>query len=172
MCVVAIVGSILISNRTCTWEICASTSMSDQTTLDRANSDSIDSYRVLCKGCKATLSLHLFLHPVDPSCCRIRMQCKRCIEKSLKNRRAHREHINAARAIRERDRERITCVCGTSINARYRAQHCKSKRHLSIVAVLREHNAVFPDVSASITPPAKLAADQESQISPKKNSTK
>jgi hypothetical protein len=96
--------------------------MRDQSTLDNVNSDSIDSYRVLCKECRATLPLHLFLHPVDPSCYRVRVQCKRCIEKSVKNWRAHREDIKAARATRERDRGRITCVCGTSINTRYRAQ--------------------------------------------------
>ena len=134
--------------------------MSDQATLDGTNSTFIDSYRVLCKGCRTTQPLPLFLYPVDASCYRVRMQCKRCIDKSVKHWRAHREDLKAARAIRERNLERIACVCGTSINVRHRAKHCQSKRHLSVVAILRQHNALAPSISASITSASAPAAER------------
>lgn len=131
--------------------------MADKTaTTDVTSSPSIDSYRALCKGCRAAQPLTVFLHQVDPSCYRLRLQCRRCIQKSTKYWRDHRADIKAARASRERDCERITCVCGISINARYRTQHCRSKRHASVVSILRQHNALSPnDSSASvISPPA------------------
>ena len=124
--------------------------MSDSSTLDSTLSTSIQSCRALCKGCKATLPLANFLHPIDASSYRVRLQCKRCVAKSAKHWRAHRDDIKAARATRERDTERITCVCGTSINVRHRAKHCQSKRHLSVVAVLRQHNVLSPHASLSI----------------------
>ena len=136
--------------------------MSDQPTLDGANSTFISSYRVLCRGCRTAQPLPLFLYPVDASCYRVRMQCKRCIDKSVKHWRAHREDLKAARATRERDRERITCVCGTSINARHQAKHCQSKRHLSVVAVLRQHNALPPSISGPFVPASAPAAERES----------
>ena len=116
------------------------------------------SYRVLCKGCKVTQPLEMFLHKIDPTCYRVNLQCKRCLNKSTKHWRAHREDIKAARATRERDCERITCVCGVSINARYRVQHCQSKRHLSVVAILRQQNALASNSSASIVAVSTPAA--------------
>ena len=135
--------------------------MSDQPPLNNADSASVDSYRVLCKGCRTIQPLPLFLCPVDTSCYRVRMQCKRCIDKSVQYWRAHREDLKAARATRERDCERITCVCGTSITVRHRAKHCQSKRHLSVVAVLRQHNKLPPSISASIIPTSPPAAERE-----------
>jgi hypothetical protein len=129
---------------------------------DLSTFDNINSYSVLCNGCGATQPLLLFLHPVDPSCYRVRVQCTRCIAKSVKHWRAHREDITAARATRERDRGRIICECGTSISARYRAQHCKSKRHLSVVAVLRQHNALPVGTSSSTHPPPAMAVQPAS----------
>jgi hypothetical protein len=134
---------------------------SDPSTLDSRLATSIHSYRVLCKGCNATLPLPLFLHPIDASSYRVRVQCKRCVAKSAKHWRAHREDIKAARATRERDSERITCVCGTSINVRHRTKHCQSKRHLSVVAVLRQHNALSTHTSACIDTAPAPAAEQE-----------
>ena len=131
--------------------------MSDPPTLNITESSPATSYSVLCKGCKSTLPLSLFLHPVDGSCYRLRMQCKRCINKSSKHWRTHREDIKAARATREHDAERITCVCGVSINVRHRTKHCLSKRHLSVVAVLREHNALPSNASVSIGPTSATA---------------
>jgi hypothetical protein len=128
--------------------------MSAQSTTVGSDSTTIDSFRVLCKGCKASQPLEMFLHKIDPTCYRVNLQCRRCLNKSNKHWRAHREDIKAARAARERDTERITCVCGISINARYRVQHCQSKRHLSVVAVLRQHNALSPNTSASIVAPS------------------
>ena len=129
-----------------------STDMSAQSTTVGSDSTTIDSYRVLCKGCKATQPLEMFLHKIDATCYRVNLQCRRCLNKSNKHWRAHREDIKAARAARERDTERITCVCGISISARYRVQHCQSKRHLSVVAVLRQHNALSPNSNTSTVP--------------------
>ena len=126
--------------------------MNNPSNRDNINSTLVDSYRVLCKGCTSILPLPLFLHPVDDSCYRVRMQCKRCINKSQKHWRTNRDDIKAARATRERNIERVTCVCGISINVRYRTKHCQSKRHLSVVAVLREHNALPSNAAASNTP--------------------
>ena len=138
--------------------------MSDPPTLDITESSPATSYSVLCKGCKSILPLSLFLHPVDGSCYRLRMQCKRCINKSSKHWRAHREDIRAARATREADAERITFVCGISINVRHRTKHCQSKRHLSVVAVLREHNALPSNNSVSIGPTsAPAVAERKKQ---------
>jgi hypothetical protein len=141
--------------------------MSDPSTLDVFDSTAIDSYRVLCKGCKSTLPLEMFLHKIDVTCYRVNVQCKRCLYKSRKNWRAHKDDIKAARATRERVCERITCVCGVSINTRYRVQHCKSKRHLSVVAILRQHNASLPYASALITPASTSAptVERESRMS-------
>ena len=129
--------------------------MNDLSNPDNVNSTPVDSCRVLCKGCKSILPLALFLHPVDESCHRLRMQCKRCLNKSNKHWRAHRDDIKAARTTRKTDAERITCVCGISINVRHRAKHCQTKRHLSVVTVLREHNALSSNAGASITPAAE-----------------
>ncbi len=129
--------------------------MDNPSNRDNINSTLVDSYRVLCKGCTSILPLPLFLHPVDDSCYRVRMQCKRCINKSQKHWRTNRDDIKAARATRERNIERVTCVCGISINVRHRTKHCQSKRHLSVVAVLREHNALPSNAAASITPAAE-----------------
>jgi hypothetical protein len=138
--------------------------MSIQSTTDDPSSISINSYAVLCKGCKATQPLQMFLHKIDPTCYRVSLQCKRCLEKSIKHWRAHREDIRAARATRERDCERIACVCGISISARYRTQHCNSKRHLSVVAILRQHSALPSNRGASIIPASAPAAEQESYL--------
>ena len=79
--------------------------------------------------------------------------------------RAHREDIKAARATRKHDAERMTCVCGTSINVRHRTKHCQSKRHLSVVAVLRQYNALSPIASAPIIPASTAAAERERDTS-------
>ena len=141
--------------------------MNDLSNPDNVNSTPVDSCRVLCKGCKHILPLPLFLHPVDESCHRLRMQCKRCLNKSNKHWRVHRDDIKAARATRERDAERITCVCGTSINVRHRVKHCQTKRHLSVVAVLREHRALSPKASAFTIPASASAPSPAPATEPK-----
>jgi hypothetical protein len=138
--------------------------MSIQSTTEDPSSISINSYAVLCKGCKATQPLQMFLHKIDPTCYRVSLQCRRCLNKSTKHWRANREDIKAARATRERDCERIACVCGISISARYRTQHCKSKRHLSVVAILLQHNALSLNPSTVICPsPPTSAAQRDSR---------
>jgi hypothetical protein len=134
--------------------------MSDQSTTVGSNSASVDSYRVLCKGCGIPQPLAMFLHQVDEACHRLNMQCRRCLYKSAKHWREHRQDIKEARATRERDSERITCVCSASINVRHRVKHCQSKRHQSVVAVLRQHNALSPTPSTVICPSPPTSAAQ------------
>ena len=81
------------------------------------------------------------------------MQCKRCINKSNEAlARPPRGHQGGAGHSQGVTPNGVTCVCGTSINVRHRTKHCLSKRHLSVVAVLREHNALPSNAAASITP--------------------
>jgi hypothetical protein len=133
--------------------------MTTSTTSDPLHSTiAATSFPVLCKGCNTVHPVARFLHRVDPTCYRLRLQCWRCLEKSSKRWRAHREEIKATRAARERDYERITWVCGVSINAQYRDKHGLSKRHLSVVALLHQHSALLSEPGAPIIPPPAPAA--------------
>ena len=42
--------------------------------------------------------------------------------------------------MRERQSERVTCVCGATVLASYRERHCQTKRHQTIAALLRNRN--------------------------------
>ena len=64
-----------------------------------------------CAGCRTIQPIALFLDTVDPACYRVRRQCRRCVNKSQKHWRERREHIKATRIARERECERLTCVC-------------------------------------------------------------
>jgi hypothetical protein len=126
---------------------------SPSTSVD-LNHPSSNSFPVWCAGCRTIQPIALFLDTVDPACYSVRRQCRRCVNKSQKHWRERREHIKAARIARERECERLTCVCGIQINARYRDKHCQSKRHQSIVALIRQHNALTPHHASSASPPA------------------
>ena len=97
-----------------------------------------DAIPVLCKGCRLVLPIHSFLCSVDGvKCYRLRLQCRSCINKSTKHYRAHREDLKAARQLRERQAERVTCVCGVSIYAHHREKHYLTKRHQTVTALLQ-----------------------------------
>jgi hypothetical protein len=104
---------------------------------------------IWCKGCKSIQPFSSFLYKLDPECYRLHLQCVRCLHKSSENYRKHREDIKAARLAREQEHERVACVCGVTINVRHRDKHCRSKRHQSVVALLR---------NASVSPPAAAGA--------------
>ena len=104
---------------------------------------------IWCKGCKSIQRFSSFLYKLDPECYRLHLQCDRCLHKSSENYRKHREDIKATRIAREQELERVACVCGVTINVRHRDKHCRSKRHQSVVALLR---------NASLTPPAAAGA--------------
>jgi hypothetical protein len=50
---------------------------------------------------------------VDLACYRLRRQCWRCVTKSKKHYEPSKDDIKAARAVRERDRERISVRAGS-----------------------------------------------------------
>ena len=104
---------------------------------------------IWCKGCRSIQPFSSFLYKLDLMCYRLHLQCRPCLHKSMEHYRKHREDIKAARMAREQEDERLTCVCGVTIKARHREKHCQTKRHRSVVALLR---------NASANPPAAPAA--------------
>ncbi len=81
-------------------------------------------------------AIFLVLDLRGPGCYRVHVQCRLCLQKSTENYRKHREDIKTARLAREQVHERVACVCGVTINVRYREKHCRSKRHQAVVALL------------------------------------
>ena len=115
----------------------------------------IAEYPIWCKGCRSVQRFASFLTYVDPSCYRVHVQCRQCLQKSTENYRKHREDIKTARLAREQVRERVACVCGVTINVRYREKHCRSKRHQAVVALLNNAMSNAPAGGA----PAAAAKD-------------
>ena len=107
---------------------------------------------IWCKGCRSIQPFSSFLYKLDLMCYRVHLQCRQCLHKSTENYRKHREDIKAARQAREQEDERLTCVCGVTIKARHREKHCQTKRHQSVVALLR---------NAGVNPPAAHSAAAE-----------
>ena len=104
----------------------------------------IAEYPIWCKGCRSIQRFSSFLTYVDPGCYRVHVQCRLCLQKSTDNYRKHREDIKTARLAREQVHERVACVCGVTINVRYRNKHCRSKRHQSVVALLNNASSSAP----------------------------
>ena len=109
------------------------------------------SVAVWCKGCRSAQPLASFMYRVDDVCYRMSLQCHRCLHKSSEHYRIHRADIKAARAMRERDAERTMCVCGTSVYTRHREKHLMSKRHQTVVAILRHGNALPASPTSPLT---------------------
>ena len=106
----------------------------------------VTEYLIWCKGCQSIQRFSSFLSPVDSTCYRVHVQCRRCLQKSTENYRKHREDIKAARLAREQVHERVACVCGVTIHVRYRDKHCKSKRHLTVVAPVSYTHLTLPTI--------------------------
>lgn len=63
----------------------------------------------------------------------------------------------------EKQCERVTCVCGISIRARYREQHEQTKRHKGIVTLLRDNSTASATAKTSvpdIVPDVTVAKDE------------
>ena len=112
--------------------------------MSTATAVPIAEYPIWCKGCRTIQRFSSFLTYVDPACYRVHVQCRQCLQKSTESYRRHRDDIKAARQAREQVCERVACVCGVTINVRYRDRHCQSKRHQTVVALLRYANARPP----------------------------
>jgi hypothetical protein len=97
---------------------------------------------IWCKGCRSIQLFSSFLYKLDLMCYRVHLQCRQCLHKSMESYRKHREDIKAARQAREQEDERLTCVCGVTIKARHREKHCQTKRHQSVVALLRNATSI------------------------------
>jgi predicted secreted protein len=134
--------SALLSTRTVVTYTVPSPVMTTHST-----STAITALPIWCKGCRSIQPFSSFLFKLDLLCYRVHVQCRQCLHKSTKHYRKHREDIKAARQAREQEDERITCVCGVTINARYRDKHCQTKRHQSVVALLRD--AASPAAAAA-----------------------
>ena len=104
----------------------------------------IAEYPIWCKGCRSIQRFSSFLTYVDPGCYRVHVQCRLCLQKSTDNYRKHRDDIKTARLAREQVHERVACVCGVTVNVRYRNKHCRSKRHQSVVSLLNIANPSAP----------------------------
>ena len=128
----------------------------------------IAEYPIWCKGCRSIQRFSSFLTYVDPACYRVHVQCRQCLQKSTENYRRHREDIKAARLAREVVQERVACVCGVTINVRYRDKHCRSKRHQTVVALLRNTSPGAPHAAegAPSTNMAPAATEETPQQVP------
>ena len=116
-----------------------------------------------CKGCRTIQRFSSFLTYVDPGCYRVHVQCLLCLQKSTDNYRKHREDIKMARLAREQVHEHVACVCGVTINVRYREKHCRSKRHQAVVALL--NNAML-NAPAGGAPAAAVANPSSANRAP------
>jgi hypothetical protein len=130
-----------------------------------STSTSVES--VLCKGCRTVRPIDSFLCPVpDAGCYRVRQQCQSCITKSAKHYQAHREDLRATRQMRERQSERVTCACGSTILASYRERHYQTKRHRTIAALLLNSSRAVTAASTTQSPATDTAQPVESAPTP------